>query len=187
MLTIFIALGPDWIFFKGLGNNFSAKSCPNIWQLFGLVLKHQFVIKNFIFFTKTFLDLNFDPASPDVSQNVLKQFSYGKLVLKESLRMFPVSVGVGRVLPVDVVFSGFRVPKGTIVVTQNQVSLFFLKSGPFSASFSLFSSCQTNVTIFTTNICDKMSIQYLWYMKTHRCLESPIKRDKIIKSSIDSR
>jgi len=42
--------------------------------------------------------------------------------LKESLRMFPVSVGVGRVLPIDSVFSGFHVPAGTVVVTQNQVS-----------------------------------------------------------------
>ena len=57
-----------------------------------------------------------------VDQAILNKFSYGKVVLKESLRLFPVSVGVGRVLPVDAVFSGYLVPAGTVIVTQNQVS-----------------------------------------------------------------
>ena len=36
----------------------------------------------------------------------------------------------------------------------------FLKNGPTPASFSLFSSFQTHITIFTTHECEKMSIQY---------------------------
>jgi hypothetical protein len=62
-----------------------------------------------------------------VDSGALKRFTYGKSILKESLRMFPVSVGVGRVLPVEAVFSGYRVPAGTVVVTQNQVSFFHFK------------------------------------------------------------
>ena len=36
----------------------------------------------------------------------------------------------------------------------------FLKMGHPRPLFHLFSSFQTNITIFTTNICEKMSIQY---------------------------
>ena len=41
-------------------------------------------------------------------------------------------------------------------INSNTFSIFF-KNGPPSASFSSF---QTNITIFTTNKCEKMSIQY---------------------------
>ena len=37
---------------------------------------------------------------------------------------------------------------------------FFKKNGPTPASFNLFSSFQTHITIFTPNKCEKMSIQY---------------------------
>ncbi|XP_046391836.1 cytochrome P450 302a1, mitochondrial-like [Ischnura elegans] len=57
-----------------------------------------------------------------ITEEVLAQSHYVKAVLKESLRLNPVSVGIGRVLPCDTVFSGYMVPKGTVVVTQNQVS-----------------------------------------------------------------
>lgn len=73
----------------------------------------------YLFFSS---DLGLKSNSVCVDSTILKKFSYGKVVLKESLRMFPVSVGVGRVLPIDSVFSGFHVPAGTVVVTQNQVS-----------------------------------------------------------------
>nr|QZM07453.1 cytochrome P450 monooxygenase CYP302A1 [Lasioderma serricorne] len=61
------------------------------------------------------------PHSP-VTKDVLSQAQYAKAVLKESLRLRPVSVGVGRILQTDAVFSGYNVPKGTVVVTQNQIS-----------------------------------------------------------------
>ena len=65
---------------------------------------------------------DFGTEKLQVDQNALNKFSFAKVVLKESLRMFPVSVGVGRVLPDHVVFSGYHVPAGTVIVTQNQVS-----------------------------------------------------------------
>ncbi|KAG8227908.1 hypothetical protein J437_LFUL011836 [Ladona fulva] len=63
-----------------------------------------------------------DECCPIITDEVLSQANYTKAVLKESLRLNPVSVGVGRILPCDTVFSGYSVPKGTVVVTQNQVS-----------------------------------------------------------------
>ncbi|VVC39583.1 Cytochrome P450, E-class, group I,Cytochrome P450,Cytochrome P450, conserved site [Cinara cedri] len=57
-----------------------------------------------------------------VTETVLERATYAKAVIKEMFRMNPISVGVGRVLPTDCSFSGYRVPAGTVVVTQNQVS-----------------------------------------------------------------
>lgn len=57
-----------------------------------------------------------------VTANVLKEATYAKAVLKESLRLRPISVGVGRVLTSDAEFSGYTVPTDTVVVSQNQVS-----------------------------------------------------------------
>uniref|UniRef100_A0A8D8VTC2 Cytochrome P450 302a1, mitochondrial n=1 Tax=Cacopsylla melanoneura TaxID=428564 RepID=A0A8D8VTC2_9HEMI len=48
--------------------------------------------------------------------------SYAKAVIKESFRMAPISVGVGRTLGKHAVLNGYHVPAGTFTVTQNQVS-----------------------------------------------------------------
>nr|AGT57842.1 cytochrome P450 302a1 [Leptinotarsa decemlineata] len=57
-----------------------------------------------------------------VTEKILQEAVYSKAVLKESLRLRPVSVGVGRVLQSDAEFSGYSVPSGTVVVSQNQIS-----------------------------------------------------------------
>lgn len=44
--------------------------------------------------------------------------SYTRAVLKESLRLNPISVGVGRILNNDAIFSGFHVPKKVGVVVE---------------------------------------------------------------------
>ncbi|XP_069674486.1 cytochrome P450 302a1, mitochondrial [Periplaneta americana] len=62
-----------------------------------------------------------DIRSP-VTKDVLAQAQYTKAVLKESFRLNPISVGIGRILAQDAVLSGYFVPKGTVVVTQNQVT-----------------------------------------------------------------
>ncbi len=51
----------------------------------------------------------------------LKYNAWATILCRESLRLNPVSVGVGRVLPLDTLLGGYNVPKGTICVTQNQV------------------------------------------------------------------
>lgn len=48
--------------------------------------------------------------------------SYCRAVLKESLRLNPISVGVGRILNKDATLGGYHVPKGTVVVTQNMIA-----------------------------------------------------------------
>ncbi len=52
----------------------------------------------------------------------MRRFAYGKLALKESLRLNPISIGVGRISPVDAIFSDYLVPAGTVLVSQNQVT-----------------------------------------------------------------
>lgn len=57
-----------------------------------------------------------------VTKDVLSRAVYAKAILKETLRLRPISVGIGRVLDRDTTFSGYLVPSGTVVVTQNQVA-----------------------------------------------------------------
>lgn len=50
--------------------------------------------------------------SSAVTASVLAKAQYTKAVLKETFRMNPVSVGIGRILAQDTVLSGYHVPKG---------------------------------------------------------------------------
>ena len=43
---------------------------------------------------------------------ILKQASYTKAVIKETFRMNPISIGVGRILKTDTILNGYRVPQG---------------------------------------------------------------------------
>ncbi|XP_068236277.1 probable cytochrome P450 49a1 [Palaemon carinicauda] len=49
----------------------------------------------------------------------LAQLSYLKAVVKESLRVFPLTIGMARKLVKDVVLSGYLVPKDCFVITLN--------------------------------------------------------------------
>ncbi|KAI4495471.1 hypothetical protein M0802_008685 [Mischocyttarus mexicanus] len=67
--------------------------------------------------------LNLLPDSNQpITANIIRKADYTKAVLKETFRLNPVSIGIGRVLQTDIVLNGHRVPKGTVVVTQNQVT-----------------------------------------------------------------
>lgn len=46
-----------------------------------------------------------------VCPNVLMKMHYLKAAIKESFRLNPISIGVGRILPEDAVFSGYKCPK----------------------------------------------------------------------------
>ncbi|KMQ97688.1 cytochrome p450 302a1 [Lasius niger] len=52
-----------------------------------------------------------DRTSP-ITPETLKNATFTKAVLKETFRMNPISVGIGRILQTDVVLSGYRVPRG---------------------------------------------------------------------------
>lgn len=54
-----------------------------------------------------------DPMSP-ITAETLKNATYTKAVIKETLRLNPISVGIGRILQTDVILSGYRVPKGVV-------------------------------------------------------------------------
>ncbi|XP_066900946.1 cytochrome P450 302a1, mitochondrial [Halyomorpha halys] len=57
-----------------------------------------------------------------ITSDILNSAVYARAVLKESLRLNPVSIGISRFLQQDMVFSGYLVPKGTLMVTQNLVA-----------------------------------------------------------------
>ncbi|CAG9859105.1 unnamed protein product [Phyllotreta striolata] len=61
-------------------------------------------------------------SDTEVSESLLREATYARAVLKESLRLRPISVGVGRILQNDVEFSGYTIPAGTTVVSQNQIA-----------------------------------------------------------------
>ncbi|XP_058834560.1 cytochrome P450 302a1, mitochondrial [Topomyia yanbarensis] len=64
-----------------------------------------------------------DPWKNNIEAAALNsEASYCRAVLKEALRLNPISVGVGRILNKDAILGGFHVPKGTVVVTQNLIS-----------------------------------------------------------------
>ena len=48
-----------------------------------------------------------------------------------------------------------------IILINFIIKVYFFKNGTIPTFFHLFLSFQTNIKIFTTNICEKMSIQYM--------------------------
>lgn len=54
-----------------------------------------------------------DHTSP-ITADTLRNAVYTKAVIKETFRMNPISVGIGRILQTDVILSGYHVPRGVI-------------------------------------------------------------------------
>ncbi|XP_030372024.1 cytochrome P450 302a1, mitochondrial [Scaptodrosophila lebanonensis] len=63
-----------------------------------------------------------NPEKALCADSLRTDITYTRAVLKESLRLNPISIGVGRILNQDTVLGGYFVPKGTTVVTQNMVA-----------------------------------------------------------------
>ncbi|GAB1867130.1 hypothetical protein CAJAP_08209 [Camponotus japonicus] len=51
-----------------------------------------------------------------ITDDVLKQLKYAKACIKESLRLFPVSIGNLRTIPTDVCIGGYKIPAGINVL-----------------------------------------------------------------------
>lgn len=47
-----------------------------------------------------------------ITAEILRKATYTKAVIKESFRMNPISVGIGRILQNDTILNGYRVPRG---------------------------------------------------------------------------
>lgn len=45
-----------------------------------------------------------------------------KACVKETLRLRPVSIGVGRLTTKDIIINDYQIPKDTMIITQNQVA-----------------------------------------------------------------
>ncbi|XP_050336821.1 cytochrome P450 302a1, mitochondrial [Bactrocera neohumeralis] len=75
------------------------------------------------------------PKTPLSADALRAEVPYTRAVLKEVLRLNPISVGVGRILNRDLVLSGYHVPKGTVVVTQNMISCRLEKYFPDAQEF----------------------------------------------------
>lgn len=52
------------------------------------------------------------------ADKMANQLGYSKAVLKETFRLNPVSVGVGRTTNTDLILSGYNVPKGVSIFIQ---------------------------------------------------------------------
>ncbi|ODM88484.1 Cytochrome P450, mitochondrial [Orchesella cincta] len=65
---------------------------------------------------------------PDVKKRIplsletLARATYLKRVVKESMRLYPVSVGTSRVLEEPCVIAGYKIPENATVITMNQVT-----------------------------------------------------------------
>nr|QZU75316.1 cytochrome P450 302a1 [Antheraea pernyi] len=58
----------------------------------------------------------------EISADTITKAVYLRASIKESLRLNPVSVGIGRLLQKDIILRGYQIPKGTVIVTQNMVA-----------------------------------------------------------------
>lgn len=55
------------------------------------------------------------PVTPDI----LNQTTYTKACIKESLRLFPISVGSLRTMQTDVSIGGYKIPKGVRAIAMS--------------------------------------------------------------------
>ncbi|XP_063698793.1 cytochrome P450 302a1, mitochondrial [Culicoides brevitarsis] len=76
-----------------------------------------------------------DKNSPIDGAALNNEVKYARAVLRETLRLNPIAIGVGRILNQDTVLSGYLVPKGTIIVTQTQVASLLDKNFKNPADF----------------------------------------------------
>ncbi|CAH0407723.1 unnamed protein product [Chilo suppressalis] len=58
----------------------------------------------------------------NITPEIVAKANYTRCCVKESLRLNPVAIGVGRVLQKDIALKGYLIPKDTVIVTQNMVA-----------------------------------------------------------------
>ena len=60
--------------------------------------------------------------SDPLSMEKFSQMPYMKACVKETMRLTPVSIGVGRVTQQEMIINDYLIPKGMLIITENQVS-----------------------------------------------------------------
>ena len=68
-----------------------------------------------------------DKLRQEVQSQILTETSIGQMkylsaCIKETLRKIPIAGGIARVIPNDLVVSGYRVPANTVLLTDLQTS-----------------------------------------------------------------
>lgn len=66
-----------------------------------------------------------DDSKSQITPDILNQMPYLKACVKETLRLTPLSIGVGRLTTQDVTIRNYSIPTGTVIITQNQVACRF--------------------------------------------------------------
>ena len=57
----------------------------------------------------------------EINEIKMSQMKYLKACLSESQRLLPITIGTARICPVDMVLSGYQIPKGTFILRSGQV------------------------------------------------------------------
>lgn len=57
-----------------------------------------------------------------ITPSHLAKLTFLKACVKESMRLTPLAIGVGRLTTQDIVIDNYLIPKGTMIITQNQVA-----------------------------------------------------------------
>ena len=68
------------------------------------------------------IGLLLDETDGQFNEKHLNSIPFLKACVKETMRLQPVSIGIGRVTDKELVLRGYRVPEGTMVILHNQVA-----------------------------------------------------------------
>ncbi|XP_023239338.1 cytochrome P450 302a1, mitochondrial-like isoform X2 [Centruroides sculpturatus] len=71
----------------------------------------------------------------EISAETLKSLPYLKACIKESMRLNPIAIGTGRILPKDLIVSNYRLPAKTMVIAHHQVACRQFQNFPDALSF----------------------------------------------------
>lgn len=62
----------------------------------------------------------------EICETMLNKITYTKAIMKEVFRMYPVSIGVGRILAKDAILSNYHVPAGVRNSPRSIIWQFFV-------------------------------------------------------------
>lgn len=66
------------------------------------------------------IDSNHLPKDESITADDVEKLNYLRICLNETLRLYPVSIGTGRLTTCDIELKGFHIPKETMIIAHNQ-------------------------------------------------------------------